>query len=53
MAKGIAGAIANYLIDRGSDSYEEARLNESNDIYVNSNKKDNSNNIGVVAINPR
>lgn len=53
LAKGIAGAIANYLIDRGSDSYELAKAKNSFIESDNSNNQDINNNIGVVSNNPK
>ena len=52
LAKGIAGAIANYLIDRGSDSYELAKADESYYTASNYNKEDNQNSIGIIALKP-
>ncbi|QNN40659.1 DUF4280 domain-containing protein [Pedobacter roseus] len=53
LAKGVAGAIANYLIDRGSDSYELSKAQASMDAYENAYENDSNNNIGVVALNPK
>ncbi|RNL55854.1 DUF4280 domain-containing protein [Pedobacter jejuensis] len=53
LAKGVAGAIANYLIDRGSDSYELAKAKNSFIESDNSNNQDINNNIGVVSNNPK
>ncbi|GAA4210886.1 hypothetical protein GCM10022289_38950 [Pedobacter jeongneungensis] len=53
LAKGIAGAIANYLIDRGSDSYELAKAKSSLLASDNANNQDIDNNISVIANNPK
>lgn len=52
LGKGIAGAIANYLIDRGSDSYEAAKANDSAIASRMANFNDDTKNINVVADNP-
>lgn len=52
LGKGIAGAVANYLIDRGSDSYELSKADESYFAASDFNKQDNKNNIGIIALKP-
>jgi len=52
LAKGVAGAIANYLIDRGSDSYELAQAKGSSRESRSANFNDDNNNINIIATNP-